>query len=245
MRLTRAWTGFWLALAGLLLMVPTAHAQSLPRHGSIVIYGFAGGINQTMKDVNDVLLQQQDELRESGLLPNYQLYDLTWSLGGGLGFQLMKRITLGVEYSYQDQTLQNDVFVGPRNFESGILNGTGGKMKDLTFNVTWYPPLDDGLFIGAGVGYGESEMYEQIDIRIAFSPELNSTFRGDYTGSGVTGQAFIGYHFNFVWGTRLQVRGGYRYQNMTVRVDKPGAVRRARSVAVRITRGRGPRASEP
>lgn len=34
-------------------------------------------------------------------------------------------------------------------------------------------------------------------------------------------------------------------QRVTVRVDKPGAVRRARSVAVRITRGRGPRASEP
>jgi FolB domain-containing protein len=32
-------------------------------------------------------------------------------------------------------------------------------------------------------------------------------------------------------------------ERVTVRVDKPGAVRQARSVAVRITRGRDPRAS--
>ncbi len=216
MRPTLAVTGLWLALAGLLLMAPRVEAQSLPRHGSITIYGFAGGINQQQTEVNDILQAQQEELRSEGILANYELFGLGWNLGAGAFWQIARRVSLGVEYSHlAKQEYQNDVFVGPFGFESGILNGVGGVADDVTVNLTWYPPLDTGLFLGGGVGYGWSEMYEQIDIRVSGAPELNSTQRGAWTANGITAQGFLGYHFNFVWGTRVQLRGGYRYMKMS------------------------------
>ncbi len=215
MRPTQAVTGLWLALACLILLSPCAEAQSLPRPGSITLYGLVGGANQQMTEVNDILSAQQEELRSEGVLANYELFELNAILGGGAWWQILKRVSVGAEYSYQNRDLQNDVFVGPSGGQVGILNGAGGKVQDVTFNITWYPPLDDGLFLGGGVGFGWSEMYEQIDIRVPTDSQLNSTQRGDWTASGITGQAFLGYHFNFVWGTRLQFRMGYRYLTMS------------------------------
>jgi opacity protein-like surface antigen len=192
-----------------------AHAQAIPRQGSITIYGFAGGINQSMKDVNQILEDQEQALREDHLLPNYKLYDLTWSLGGGLGYQLMERVNLGVEYSYQDQQLQNDVFVGPVNATSGILNFTWGQCQNLTLNLTWYTPLDEGLFVGAGAGYAWSGMEEKISIRAAGQADLDSDLSGDWTANGLAAQGFLGYNFNFVAGSTVQVRAGYRYLKMS------------------------------
>lgn len=215
MRSTLAVTGLWLALAGLLWMAPCAHAQSLPRQGSITVYGLAGGINQEMKEVNDILSAQQEELRSDYVPANYKIFGLGWLLGGGAWFQITERFSVGAEYSYQKQDVQNDVYMGQIGTQSGILNGAGGKVQDVTLNLTWYPSLDTGLFVGAGVGYGWSEMYEQVDLVQAAAPELNSTLRGDWTANGITGQAFVGYHFDFVAGTRIQVRGGYRYMKMS------------------------------
>jgi hypothetical protein len=130
-------------------------------------------------------------------------------------FQLLDRLSVGAEFSQQYQELQNDAFVGPPGFETGILNGAAGKIRDITLNFTWYPPLDEGIFVGLGAGYGWSEMGQVIEIRSAAAPELNEKNSGNWTANGITGQAFLGYHFNFVWGTRIQVRGGYRYQKMS------------------------------
>jgi len=215
-RSTLSWIG--LSCGALLILLAAAtpvSAQSLPKRGSLTVYGLAGGINLHLDDVNSSLLETESFLRDNFVQANYSTFGLTFSLGAGLRYQINPRFGIGAEYHYAKQDLTNDTFTGDPGTYAGFLNSASGKVQDVGLVGTWYLPLDEGLFVGAGVGYGWSEMSQDVGLTDEANPESNTFIRGSWTANGITGQAFLGYHFDFVWGTVVTLRGGYRYLNMT------------------------------
>lgn len=216
MRSTLVWIGFsCLALLISWTIPGPLNAQSLPSKGSVTVYGFAGGIDLSMDDVNSSLIETQDFLRENFILADYETFGLSFSLGGGLSYQLTERFALGAEYHYAKQDLTNNTFTGDPHQHQGFLNSASGKVQDVTLDLTWYPPLDVGMFVGGGLGYGWSDMSQTIGLTDEANPESDTFLDGVWTASGITGQAYLGCHFDFVWGTKITARGGYRYLKMT------------------------------
>lgn len=214
MRANRVWTGLWLAAASLILIVSEASAQSIPPKGSLTVYGLAGGLNMNLDSVNNSLEQNESFLRNSYVLANYKIFGLTGSLGGGLAYQMMDRIAVSVEYNRLSKGLLNNTYAGTRGQLTGFLDETHAKVQDVTLNLTWYPPVDKGIFLGGGLGYGWSDMSQSIDIVSEVDPDSDTHYRGNWTGSSWSAQGFLGYHFDFVAGTKVTMRGGYHYMDM-------------------------------
>jgi hypothetical protein len=168
----------------------------------------------SLDSVNQSLEQNETFLRDSYVLANYKIFGLTGSLGGGLAYQMMDRLAVSVEYNRQSQGLRNNTYAGTRGQLTGFLENTHAKMQDVTLNLTWYPPLDKGIFFGGGLGYGWCDMNEVIDIVSEVNPDSDTHYRGVWTGSSLSAQGYVGYHFDFVAGTKVTFRGGYRYLDM-------------------------------
>lgn len=216
MRSTLYWIGLsCMALLVLVTASSPAAAQSLPSQGGVTVYGFAGGINLTMDDVNASLLETEASLRENFVQANYSTFGLAFSYGGGLSYQLSKRVGLGVEYHYSKRSLENNTFEGEPHEHIGFLNSACGKVQDVTLDITWFPSLDDGLFLGGGAGYGWSDMSQDVGLTDEADSEQDVFLNGVWTASGIAAQAYLGYHFDFVAGTVITLRGGYRYLKMT------------------------------
>ncbi len=214
MRANRVWIGLVVAVASLSFLVPDASAQSMPPKGSVTVYGLVGGLNMNMDSVNNSLEKNETFLRDSYVMANYEIFGLTGNLGGGMAYQMMDRVAISVEYSRMSRDLRNNTYAGSRGQYTGFLDNTHAKLQDLSLNLTWYPPVDKGIFLGGGLGYGWSDMSESIDIVSELDPDSDTHYRGNWTGSGLSAQAYLGYHFDFVAGTKVTMRGGYHYLDM-------------------------------
>jgi len=207
------------ALACPLWSAQDANAQARPNKGRIMLYGSFGGARwggmngnpdpekfPESYGVNDVLRLFEDDLRQDFILANYDVFVSSPDLGVGLLWQIGGRISLGAEYSYKKKTLTNDTFA-----EDGgrLLDVVDTWEKDLQFQVYFWPGIDDGIFIGGGGGMGW--MWARQEITLTEPDTETQQAVGDWTASNPVFGAFAGYHFNFILGLHLMVKGGYNW----------------------------------